>query len=412
MEQQQLLIIGLVWPEPDSSAAGTRMLQLIKLFLSQGFQITFASAASKSEYSYDLPGIGVSEQPIKLNDESFNSFIKALNPAMVMFDRFMIEEQYGWRIQQECPNALLILDTEDLHFLRAARQEAYKKKRVFSVEDLYSDHAKREIAAILRCDLSLIISEEEMDILTEQFNIHPSLLYYLPFLEEEITAAQTASWKNFDERNDFVFIGNFLHEPNWNAVQVLKTSIWPLLRKALPKADLHIYGAYPSQKVLQLHNPKENFHVLGRAKNAQETISKYKVLLAPLQFGAGVKGKLIDAMQTGTPTVTTSVGAEAIKGDLNWNGFIEDEPADFVEKAVLLYQNQNLWLQAQQNGIQLINQRYAKEKFGTIFIQHLNSLAQNLSKHRQQNFFGQLLRHHTAQSTKYLSLWIEEKNKG
>lgn len=411
MDTQQLLVIGLVWPEPTSSAAGTRMLQLINLFLGQGWQITFASAAAKGEHSFDLPSIGVMEQEIKLNDQSFDTFVNALNPAMVMFDRFMTEEQYGWRVQQECPNALQVLDTEDLHFVRMARQEASKKGHGFSPDDLYSDHAKREIASILRCDLSLIISEEEMRILTGQFHIHSSLICYLPFLEEEIKEIQTANWRSFNERHDFVFIGNFLHEPNWNAVQVLKIAIWPLLRKAIPKASLHIYGAYPSQKVLQLHNPKENFHIKGRADDARETIAKYKVLLAPLQFGAGVKGKLIDAMQTGTPTVTTTVGAEAIKGDLSWNGFIEDEPARFAEKAALLYQDKDLWENARQNGVAIINQRYSRAKFSPPFIEKLNSLARNLSKHRQQNFIGQLLRHHSAQSTKYLSLWIEEKNK-
>lgn len=411
MKNQKLLIIGLVWPEPTSSAAGTRMLQLINLFLDQGFQITFASAATKSEFSFDLPSIGVTEQEIKLNDSGFDSFVSALNPALVMFDRFMTEEQYGWRVKQQCPDALLILDTEDLHFLRIARQEASKKGRQFANSDLFSDHAKREIASILRCDLSLLISEAEQQLLRQQFHIHPSLIYYLPFLEEELSEDKIAHWRGFEERNDFVFIGNFLHEPNWNAVQVLKTTIWPLLRKALPQANLHIYGAYPTQKVLQLHQPKENFYIKGRAKNAQETISNYKILLAPLQFGAGVKGKLIDAMQSGTPSVTTTIGAEAIKGEMNWNGFIEDNPTQFAAKATHLYQNKELWENSQQNGIGIINQRYSKTLFGQALIKQLHGLLANLTEHRQQNFFGQLLHYHTAQSTKYMSLWIEGKGK-
>ena len=96
--------------------------------------------------------------------------------------------------------------------------------------------AKREIAAILRCDLSLIISEIEINILQEQFQLNPALLYYLPFLEEGITAAHSQNWKAFEAREGFVFIGNYLHEPNWNTLQTLKTEIWPLLRKALPGA--------------------------------------------------------------------------------------------------------------------------------------------------------------------------------
>ena len=405
---KKLLIIGFVWPEPTSSAAGTRMIQLVDLFLSKGYQITFASAASKSDFSYNFSKTSVVEQQIKLNDESFNVFLKELNPEIVLFDRFMVEEQYGWRVQQECPNAVRILDTEDLHCLRSARQQSDKKKQTL---DLFSDTAKREMASILRCDLSIMISEVEMDILKNQFKIDPSLIYYLPFLEEEIDQQVIEKWIPFENRADFVFIGNFLHEPNWNTVQVLKTKIWPVLRKRLPGANLNIFGSYASQKVLQLDNKGEKFLIKGRALDAKETIAKHRILLSPIQFGAGVKGKFIDAMQVGTPSVTTSVGAEAMKGNLDWNGSIEDNLELFIDEAVKLYQDKNAWQVAQQNGVQIINQRYSAKYFTDQFIQEVEKLASHLTGHRQNNFFGQILNHHTVQSTKYMSLWIEEKNR-
>ncbi|WP_412467876.1 glycosyltransferase family 4 protein [Pedobacter sp. KLB.chiD] len=408
MTIKKLLIIGLVWPEPASSAAGTRMVQLVDLFLASGYHITFASAASKSEFSYDFSHTPVVEQQIKLNDKSFNTFLNTLKPDIVLFDRFMMEEQYGWRVQQECPGALRILDTEDLHFLRQARQQSTKKQVVLN---LFSDTAKREIASILRCDLSLIISEAEIKLLEEQFKIDDSLLYYLPFLEQEITADTAREWISFADRADFVFIGNFLHEPNWHTVQILKTKVWPLLRKILPNASLNIYGAYPTQKVWQLENKAERFFVKGRAVNAQETIARHKILLAPIQFGAGVKGKFIDAMLTGTPSVTTTIGAEAMKGELPWNGVIEDDLDRFAERAAQLYQHEPEWHAAQQQGVQMINKRYASTAFADAFILKINELLSNLSKHRQNNFIGQILNHHTIQSTKYMSLWIEEKNK-
>ncbi len=408
MSTKKMLIIGFVWPEPASSAAGTRMIQLVDLFLSDGYEITFASAASKSEFSYDFAGTSVTEKEIKLNDTSFNSFIRELNPSVVMFDRFMVEEQYGWRVQQECPQALRILDTEDLHCLRSARQHSDKKQTPL---DLFSDTAKREIASILRCDLSLIISEVEMNLLKEQFKIDPALLWYLPFLEPGITAKTAENWIPYEERTDFVFIGNFLHEPNWNTVQVLKTKIWPALRKRLPGVTLNIYGAYVSQKALQLENKNEKFLVKGRASDARAVIAKHRVLLAPIQFGAGAKGKFMDAMQVGTPCITTSTGAESMKGELNWNGYIEDEFEDFTEAAVKLYTEKNSWETAQQQGIQIINERYARSVFAQPFIAALNQLVANLASHRQKNFIGQILQHHTAQSTKYMSLWIEEKNR-
>ncbi|MCX2452116.1 glycosyltransferase family 4 protein [Pedobacter sp. PLR] len=411
MTEKKILIIGLVWPEPCSSAAGTRMLQLIDFFIAEGDQVIFACAASKTEYSFDLRQKGVTEREIELNDDGFNIFLQEIAPDMVLFDRFVMEEQYGWRVQQECPDALRILDTEDLHCLRHARQMAVKTGQAFQTSDLFTDMAKREIAAILRCDLSLIISEVEMKILTETFHLDPSLIYYLPFLEENLEETDLQNWKSYEERAGFMFIGNYLHEPNWHTLQTLKTKIWPVLRKKLPGVQLHIYGAYSNQKVMQLHNEKERFLVHGRAADAKAAISQHRVLLAPIQFGAGLKGKFIDTMLTGTPNVTTTIGAEAMSGGLDWNGAIVDDPELFIAAAVTLYQMKDKWLQAQQNGIRILHTRYNSASFLTTFEETLKNLSQNLKTHRQRNFFGQILQYHNANSTKYMSLWITEKKR-
>ncbi|MFV8374469.1 glycosyltransferase [Flavobacterium sp. LB1P62] len=409
---QKLLIIGFVWPEPNSSAAGGRMMQLISLFKEQGFSITFASPAQDSDFMVDLESFGVDKKTIELNNYSFDLFIKELNPTIVLFDRFMMEEQFGWRVAENCPDALRLLDTEDLHCLRLARQKAFKEKRLFNATDLFlEDVAKREIASILRCDLSLMISEFEMELLESVFKIDKALFYYLPFLLESINSAGVQKLPSFEERENFIFIGNFLHEPNWNAVQYLKETIWPLIRKQLPEAVLHIYGAYPSQKILQLHNVKDRFLIMGRANDAQEVVCNARVVLAPLRFGAGIKGKLLEAMQCGTASVTTNIGGESMHGDLPWNGFVTDDITDFTDKAVLLYQDKYIWLKAQQNGIAIINQRYLKELFEDDFAKKVGMLQTDLQKHRLTNFMGAMLQHHTLKSTKYMSLWIEAKNK-
>jgi glycosyltransferase involved in cell wall biosynthesis len=409
---QQLLIIGFVWPEPNSSAAGGRMLQLISVFKEQGYSITFASPAQDSDFMVNLEEYGVDKKSIALNCSSFDAFVKELNPGIVLFDRFMMEEQFGWRVAESCPNALRLLDTEDLHCLRLARQKAFKENRLFQTSDLMVEEvAKREIASILRCDLSLMISEFEMELLTTTFKIDKALLYYLPFLLEPITALTFDKLPSFEERKDFVFIGNFLHEPNWNAVQYLKEAIWPLIRKQLPQAILNIYGAYPSQKVLQLHQPKEGFLIKGRAPKAQEVVANARIVLAPLRFGAGVKGKLVEAMQCGTPSVTTTIGAESMHGNLPWNGFITDNPQVFADEAVQLYNGKKLWLEAQYNGLAIINQRYSKAQFEEDFKKQILFLQTNLQQHRLTNFIGAMLQHHTLSSTKYMSRWIEAKNK-
>ena len=370
---KKLLIIGSVWPEPNSSAAGGRMMQLISFFQNQGYAITFASPAQDSEFMVDLSEFGVTKKDIALNSSSFDAFAKELNPSIVLFDRFMVEEQFGWRVAENCPDALRILDTEDLHCLRLSRQKAFKTKRKFQIEDLLVEEvAKREIASILRCDLSLMISEHEMELLKAVFKIDNSLLYYLPLLLDSNAVPELGQLLSYEERKDFVFIGNFYHEPNWNAVQYLKETIWPLIKKQLPEAVLNIYGAYPTQKVLQLHNAKEGFLIQGRAESAVEVVQKARVVLAPLRFGAGIKGKLLEAMQCGTPSVTTAIGAESMQGDLEWNGFVEDNPEIFADKAVQLYQDKKIWLKAQENGVAIINQRYLRDSFEEEFAKQID----------------------------------------
>ena len=406
-----MLIIGSVWPEPNSSAAGGRMLQLIQLFKEQDWTITFASAAQDSDFMSDLADLGIQKQKIRLNDDSFNVFVAQLNPAIVLFDRFITEEQFGWRIIENCPDALRILDTEDLHCLRLARQTALKANRALKTVDLFSDVAMREIASIWRCDLSLIISEFEMTLLQNVFKVDAGLLYYLPFLLNPITEQISEQWPDFNEREGFIFVGNFWHEPNWDAVRYLKMEIWPKIRQILPEANLKVYGAYAGQKVQQMHDPKNGFLVLGRAKEAHEVVRKARILLAPLRFGAGIKGKLSEAMWCGTPSITTSVGAEAMDKNGLWNGIIADDPEIFAKAASDLYSQQELWLKSQRNGIEIFNFRYLKSNHTEPFIAKINRTVKNLQHHREGNFTGAMLNHHARASTKYLSKWITEKNK-
>lgn len=416
MANKKVLIIGFVWPEPKSSAAGSRMLQLIAAFQSANYQITFASSCVKTDNAFDLKTIDVEQTSIKLNHSSFDDFLKNLNPDIVMFDRFMTEEQFGWRVAEQCPNAVRVLDTEDLHGLRKGRQQAFKDGVPIAIgidkSYLFNDTAKREIASIYRSDLSLIISEAEMELLKNQFKVDASLLIYLPFMLDEIKKENIDKLPSFEARKHFITIGNFLHEPNYNAVLHLKETIWPLIRKQLPQAELHIYGAYASQKVNQLHNKKEGFLVKGFAEDANRVMQQAKICLAPLRFGAGLKGKLVDAMQNGTPCVMSVIAAEGMFGNLKPNGFVEDNPKEFADKAVVLYKDETLWNHKQQNGFSITNKRFSDAEHQKRFINRIESITKHLTENRLNNFTGQMLQHHAHQSTKFMGKWIEAKNKG
>jgi glycosyltransferase involved in cell wall biosynthesis len=325
-----------------------------------------------------------------------------------MFDRFMMEEQFGWRVDKFAPKALKILDTEDLQCLRQARHTAHKSKRDFTLADLQSDIAKREIAAILRCDLSLVISSYEMSLLESYFKVDLSLCHYLPFMVNLNTLPN--SLPEFEQRSHFMTIGNFRHAPNWDAVLYLQ-EIWPLIKKQLPDVQLHIYGSYPPPKATALNNPKTGFLIKGWAEDANHVMQNAKVCLAPLRFGAGIKGKLLEAMINQTPSVTTDIGAEGMtKQGLAWPGKIANNAEEFANAAVELYKQQTQFEQSTDNASQLLKELYDQEKLGPKLINKIHTILANLDAHRMNNFTGQMLKHHTMKSTQYMAQWIEAKN--
>ncbi|WP_212652479.1 glycosyltransferase [Marinomonas sp. CT5] len=404
-----LLVIGYVWPEPNSSAAGSRMMQLLNCFHKQNWTLSFASPAQQTEHMADLSKLNIEAEHIELNNASFDHYISEKKPDIVIFDRFMMEEQFGWRVEKFSPESLRVLNTEDLHSLRQARHNALKQNKDFVIEDLYSEQGIREIAAIHRCDLTLMISEVETKLLTDEFHVPETHVFYLPFMLPE--PKNTDALLNFEKRQHFISIGNFRHAPNWDAVLQLKNEIWPNIRKRLPKAEMHIYGAYPPPKATQLNNPKEGFLVKGWAEDAHAVMQQARICLAPLRFGAGIKGKLVEAMQMGTPSITTNIGAESMHGELPWNGVITDDMETFADAAVSLYEDKESWLLMQQNGNRILQDRYQAEEWEPKLINRLTLQVKIKESLRKKHFLGLMLRHHSLKSTQYMSQWIELKNK-
>lgn len=427
MSQQpatKVLVIGYVWPEPKSSAASGHVMQILETFLQQGWDITFSSPAGTGEHRADLTALGIREVPIELNNSSFDTFVSELAPDIVLFDQFMMEEQFGWRVEKHCPDALRVLETSDLQSLRHARHQRLKERLKASDDandfsEMFApalreefefmadtDLAKREIAALYRCDLNLMISEVEIELLVEQFGLPQQLLHWCPLMVEPLTIASPA----FEDRAHFLSIGNFRHAPNWDAVLWMKTTIWPLIREQLPGAQLHIYGAYTPPKATALHNPAQGFHVMNWAEDALQVMSAARVCLAPLRFGAGIKGKIFDAMLCGTPNITTPIGAEAMHGEQPWPGAVSTSAKAIAASAVRLYSDKAQWSLAQASGFELLTERYRRAIHGPALIEKLNHCRQHLSLLRNRNFTGSMLRHHHHKSTQYMAQWIEVKN--
>ncbi|MGB8704220.1 MAG: glycosyltransferase family 4 protein, partial [Gillisia sp.] len=208
---------------------------------------------------------------------------------------------------------------------------------------------------------------------------------------------------------DFICLGNFRHAPNQDAVKFLKEKIWPEIHQAVPEAKMLVFGAYSNSGDQRFHDPAVNFYIKGYSPEVHQEMANARVQLAPLRFGAGLKGKFITGLLAGTPAVTTGIGAEGINGELSWNGFIKNEASEFAKAAIQLYIDKDKWGRAQEKGFSILK-RFQKEVFYPLLRDKIDNSLVNLSEIRSRNFVGAMLLHHRNKSTYYLSKYIETKN--
>jgi glycosyltransferase involved in cell wall biosynthesis len=347
------------------------------------------------------------------NDPAFDELLCVRSPDVVIFDRFMTEEQFSWRVRLHAPKAMRVLDTVDLHSLRRLRQRMVKEN--FHPSDHLdtidtSDDTLRELAAIWRSDLTLITSTSELSLLQDRYGVSSELLALSSFGYAAPPVAPL-----FAERRDVVFIGNFNHKPNADAVQYLRDELWPRIQSASRRAgaddfELHIYGAYIPPHMQASDNPVNGFRIKGWVSDAHAVLARYRVNLAPLRFGAGIKGKISDGWYVGTPCVGTSCAAEGMHGEQEFGGIVIDDPLEFAEAVVRLYTDENLWTQASRHGSSIIRILFSAEEHERSFLGILEQAHMQLDRRRAANFIGTLLWYESNRSTEYFSRWIECKN--
>ncbi len=369
----------------------------------------FVSPCQENSHQKALESRDIRTARLLPNDSTFDAYISEFKPDIVCFDRFMIEEQFSWRVRQHLPQALRVLDTVDLHSLRRERQRVVTSGE-HPNEPTLSDDTLRELAAIYRSDLSLIISRHETSLLLERFGVPRSLLETVGFLYP--TPAEFCEW---EERAHLVFIGNGLHAPNVDAVRMLKRTLWGGIRAALTErgvknVELHIYGAYLPQEILQFDNPRDGFRVMGKANDVFETLRQYRCNLAPLRFGAGLKGKISDGWMVGTPCAATPIAAEGMSSGDQFGGIIEESMERYPQRVAELYTDIALWTNAQAEGRQLLTTLFSETATALTFKESLARLIQDKGKLREQNIVGSILWYQGLRSTEYFSRWIQSKN--
>jgi O-antigen biosynthesis protein len=397
LRAMRVLMIGYVWPEPLSSAAGFRTQNLIEAFLNRGWEVVFSSPSKDNPHRQALAAQGIRTHCFAANDPAFDQMIREERPEVVVFDRFVIEEQFGWRVRENAPECVRILDTQDLHCLRRARESTLELHPLIEGDDL-----NREMASIYRCDLTLVISDHELVLLQSQLKVPSELLHLFRFAYKK---GKPEVWPVWREREGFCMIGNFRHPPNLDGFRWFHGKIWPEIKRQLPSAVVRVYGAYPPREAMALHDPRHGFHVEGWVEDQFHAISRHRVNLAPLRFGAGIKGKISDGWHCGTPIVSTPIGAEGMGSSGAWGGTIANDEKDFSRAAVLLHEDHTAWDKAQTEGFNLMRELFDFSTNTEALVSKIQSLHADVAAARSRNPIGAMLWHHTLQSTK-----IELKN--
>ena len=403
--------MGKNWPESKTTAAGVRMMQLLHFFVKNYEHVHFASAAASTNKADDLESLGIQTHSILLNSNSFDQWIDGLNPELVVFDRFMVEEQFSWRVRKAAPEAILMLNTEDLHSLREAREKAHDLGQTFSAGH-WREHltTSREIGSLLRCDLNLFVSSFEMAWLKRELIQLEPFCELVPFMYPELTQKQLAELPGFEQRTGFVFIGTGKHKPNQDAIHWLITEIWPLILKQLPQASLEIVGDYWTDQNSRILKKTEGVRFTGQIHDLNSFLAEKRVNVLPLRYGAGIKGKLAEGMRAGCVAITTDQGVEGLLDGLGFPGICINSAQEFAANAVALYLNKSRWEQLVHKIPDFFNANWSEDQGHQILASRINRLHLEYRRLRKNNVLQQTILHHRLRSTEYLSRYIELKN--
>lgn len=391
----QLLFIDAYLPMPDKGSGSIDAMAYLEYFIGRGYHVIFYAQHHNNyfeNYSKSLEAIGV--EVLQDNFQSLPSLLAERSDAirLVFVSRYYQLDHFLPLIERALPDAALIYNTVDLHFLRESREAglvdphaAGRQPPKASPGDSsvrLAQLRQRELAYIQRADASIVISAYERDLLAE---ILPGVnsVFHVPQCRPFIGAAQ-----GFDQRRDFLFIGS-AHQPNVDALRYFQAAIHPLLRRSLPEYRLNVIGQelYESFSRVEDAELLSNSHVsfLGYVEDVMPLFATSLAMLVPLRYGSGIKGKVVQAIQHGLPCVTTAIGAEGLELPDQSSVLIADGPEQMVDQLVALSTDPQLWQVTSDRAEAVFQARFSQAVF-----------EQRLDRLMEQTITPRLLHHPRA----------------
>ncbi len=337
----RVLVVDHIVPRPDEDSGSRRMFELLKLLSGLGYGVTFCpqdSAWTKPPYDHDLRSVGVevlrepAELPAYLTTVADELKVAILSRPLTAWANYMLLRSFA-------PDTTIVYDTVDLHFLRESRRAAVEGSREACRSAEY--HRGVELSLARVCDATWVVSPIEADTLRGEL---PGVnVQVVPNIHDVQPAGP-----GFADRRGLLFVGSFLHHPNVDAAVRLAKGVLPLVQRDVPDVPLYIVGSRAPNEVRDLES--EHVHVLGWVPDLTELYHTCRLFVAPLRFGAGMKGKVGESLSYGLPVVTTPLGAEGMGLRDGVDILLAQDEASMAEKIVVAYRDKELWRGLAENG--------------------------------------------------------------
>jgi glycosyltransferase involved in cell wall biosynthesis/GT2 family glycosyltransferase len=347
----RILVIDARTLLPDQDSGSLRMFHMLSVLQDLGYRLTFA--ADTLEYrdpytnSLQIMGVEVLYRPYTASIEQ-HLVDHGKKYTAVILSRADIAEKYSGKVRALCADAKLIFDTVDLHFLREERKGRLEnnKRRIRLAER----RRKQELGIMEMSDVTLVVSPAEKELLIRE----------VPHARIEVVSNILSVYgraATFEERRDMVFIGNFIHSPNVDAMVYFVKEILPHIRNRINGIRLHIVGSNTPPVIKKLE--ADDVIVTGYVKDLAPLFSSILLSVAPLRYGSGVKGKVNMSMSYGVPVVATSCASEGTGLTDGKDVLIADTTDGFVEAVVRLYSDKDLWNKLSEEGMENVRSMFS-----------------------------------------------------
>jgi glycosyltransferase involved in cell wall biosynthesis len=337
---------------PDQDAGSQRMFQMIGVMQQMGCKVTFVADNLEYRQPYvgeiQLLGAEVLYHPYV---SSMTGLIErtAASYDVIMISRATVAVKYVELVKKAAPNAKLVFDTVDLHFLRQERQAELDPDP--KLKAAAAAMRKQELDIIDKSDVTLVVSPFEQDLLDK---LAPrARVNIVSLIHENMPGPKT-----FAERSGLIFIGGFRHPPNLDAITWYVDKVLPIVRRKAPGIVTTLIGSEAPPSLQKFAAP--DFIIAGFVPNVTPYYNNARLSISPLRYGAGVKGKVNISMQYGVPVVATPVSVEGMFLEDGVNVLVADDPEAFADAIIRVHQDEALWNRLSQGGLMNIEAHFSR----------------------------------------------------